>query len=1206
MRIQANLAALNTHNRMKANQTNLSKTLEKLSSGYQINRAADDAAGLTISENMRAQIRGLMRANLNAQDGLSYVETSDAVMQEAVQTVQRMRELTIQSLNDTLTKEDRMTIQKELNALKESINSMSEDTRYNGSLKAVETYHVDHAMLEGIRRFDGPVLIEPGINDALSFSANGETVSIAIPLGKYDSIEELADTMDTLLAGKKPTIVLSITDNRCLAAQVDQSLEIAQIKGAGSSLFFDYEIGNKPGMIIGTTDFSTGNGKLRITAGQNDKLSLYIGPTNRIQMTFPPGDYTRDEVIDFMNGYLQGTGAEAFAYGDKNISIASDTFSVTGLNGNMFKVDVHTSVLYDNVFYGNVSKSRSSFYGAAQIGSTVTLPDDSSFLISGRTRDNMPLDLTINLVGTGEGPKTFTQGELVQHIQNQVDAANLDVTVSIQSNRLHFQSNFWGANRNVAYRSSSSDDVAMALFNKITMLENPSSITQGADVAANVRGNYKDRSAMDITAANNELKVNVGGQPVTIMLDVDTQYTPQAMRDFLNQKFSDLGLNVNVSTAQYGAQTAFHLSSSTASIKLETSSALDTLFGGQAVQSARPTQGYDGPPVYPQEGTVGPPEIEKFPAKVLGVPVLSNSISVTEDDKTIRFTLNGTAHAIELTAGNYTQESFAQHVNVKLTGVGITASIENNRLLLTTESKGKGITLSNVSGVGMDLVQYSSLPLNTALTSQSIATVTGSITLGTKTLQAGSNTMTFDFLDQGTYVPVSLTIQPGSYSKDEMVTKLNDALNTLNLASKLKFQLSNGNMQLTALHAGSQNRINGLSGELYKDLFERTEHLSSPNNLAGYTSRQIEAYTVGRQELDSITEIFPSTNDVLTFDVAYRGSKHTIDVRIPPGSYTGNELATVFNQSMRQALQQKQLPEDLLVAQIWAPNSGQNVSNANKFVLTAPSKNDGRNDTGQTIIDGVRGSAAYSIFYQSNGVPKPSYVTGMKDLSNGLTITAGVNDQLSVDVNNQTYPLTFPPGEYDSETLLNVINNELSTKNTGLIASYSTGFLRLSYKENGIVPIDGFTGNARSSLFFNVAAKAAPDSLTLHIGANSTQNMKLQQAAFSDRMLGISTLYVGTRQSGEKALVRLDRAVGMLTDQLSTLGAVQNRLQHVLGVNQNTAENTTAAESKLRDADMAKEMMHYVKQNILSQSMQSMLSQAVKSPELVLQLVSGK
>src|SRR5690606_11893812 len=124
MRIHANLSAINTNNRMKSNQTELSKSLEKLSSGYKINRAADDAAGLTISEGMRAQIRGLNRAVLNAQDGLSYVYTSDSIVQEASQILQRMRELTIQSQKDTLADRDREAIQKEITALKESINNM--------------------------------------------------------------------------------------------------------------------------------------------------------------------------------------------------------------------------------------------------------------------------------------------------------------------------------------------------------------------------------------------------------------------------------------------------------------------------------------------------------------------------------------------------------------------------------------------------------------------------------------------------------------------------------------------------------------------------------------------------------------------------------------------------------------------------------------------------------------------------------------------------------------------------------------------------------------------------------------------------------------------------------------------------------------------------------------------------------------------------
>ncbi len=133
MRIQHNIAALNAHAKLGINQTAQSKNLEKLSSGYRINRAGDDAAGLAISEKMRGQIRGLNMANKNAQDGISLIQTAEGGLQETHDILQRMRELAVQSANGTYQDEvDRENINKEVNALKSEIDRISTSTHYNG------------------------------------------------------------------------------------------------------------------------------------------------------------------------------------------------------------------------------------------------------------------------------------------------------------------------------------------------------------------------------------------------------------------------------------------------------------------------------------------------------------------------------------------------------------------------------------------------------------------------------------------------------------------------------------------------------------------------------------------------------------------------------------------------------------------------------------------------------------------------------------------------------------------------------------------------------------------------------------------------------------------------------------------------------------------------------------------------------------------
>ena len=131
MRINTNVAAMNTYSRLTAANTAKSNSLAKLSSGSRINKAGDDAAGLAISEKMKSQIGGLTQAKRNAQDGISLVQTAEGALNESHSILERMRDLTVQGKNGTLTDEDRESINKELSALHQELTRISTDTEFN-------------------------------------------------------------------------------------------------------------------------------------------------------------------------------------------------------------------------------------------------------------------------------------------------------------------------------------------------------------------------------------------------------------------------------------------------------------------------------------------------------------------------------------------------------------------------------------------------------------------------------------------------------------------------------------------------------------------------------------------------------------------------------------------------------------------------------------------------------------------------------------------------------------------------------------------------------------------------------------------------------------------------------------------------------------------------------------------------------------------
>ena len=132
LRIQSNPEAMNAHRQLLGTSEKLQKSMERLSSGYRINRAADDAAGLAISEKLRGQISGIAQAMRNTQDAVSLVQTAEGALNEVHSMLQRVRELAVQYKNGTLSSDDRLAIQSEVGQLESEINRIGQQVEFNG------------------------------------------------------------------------------------------------------------------------------------------------------------------------------------------------------------------------------------------------------------------------------------------------------------------------------------------------------------------------------------------------------------------------------------------------------------------------------------------------------------------------------------------------------------------------------------------------------------------------------------------------------------------------------------------------------------------------------------------------------------------------------------------------------------------------------------------------------------------------------------------------------------------------------------------------------------------------------------------------------------------------------------------------------------------------------------------------------------------
>lgn len=195
LRIQNNVEALTAHRQLNSTTERLRKSMERLSSGYRINKAADDAAGLAISEKMRAQIRGLAQAQRNAQDAVSMVQTAESALSEVHEMLQRVRELAVQYHNGTLSAGNRASIQSEVDQLYSEIQRIAQSSQFNGI-----------SLLAG----NGSVTFQIGAND-------GEVISVS--------------TLDLVGALGTAPFSLSVTNTQDLT-EIDTALDVVSSQRA--------------------------------------------------------------------------------------------------------------------------------------------------------------------------------------------------------------------------------------------------------------------------------------------------------------------------------------------------------------------------------------------------------------------------------------------------------------------------------------------------------------------------------------------------------------------------------------------------------------------------------------------------------------------------------------------------------------------------------------------------------------------------------------------------------------------------------------------------------------------------------------------------------------------------------------------------------------------------------------------------------------
>lgn len=345
--INQNIAATNAYRNLSNTQNDLSKSLEKLSSGFRINRAADDAAGLAISEGLRSQIGGLKVAVRNAQDGTSVVQTAEGALNESTSILQRMRDLSVQASNDGgLSSDAKGNIQSEMTQLKSELSRIANTTQFNGT-----------KLLDG--NYTG--IFQVGANQ-------GETITVKVgqSMGaaglKVDGVDVTAATGAGALAGSTTTAAAASTAS---VATVDSGTDYTKVASWGSKLNGSISFGGNS-LDLGSVDVASGAavsdkvGALQAAANATFGTGKVTVAATAAGLTFtgtaPGATPTAQDLADATVSFTAATGAQmAIKTIDTAISTVSTVRANLGAVQNRFGYTVRNL----NVAVENLSASES-------------------------------------------------------------------------------------------------------------------------------------------------------------------------------------------------------------------------------------------------------------------------------------------------------------------------------------------------------------------------------------------------------------------------------------------------------------------------------------------------------------------------------------------------------------------------------------------------------------------------------------------------------------------------------------------------------------------------------------------------------------------------------------------------------------------------------------------------------------------------------
>ena len=1105
MRIYHNIPALYAYNSLNATNSALQKSIRTLSTGLRINSAADDAAGLAISEKMRLQINGLNMAVRNAQDGISMLQTAEGALSEVHSILQRMRELSVQAANDTLTQQDRQYIQLEIDQLKSEIDRTSTATQFNkkrlldgssaglwssndlatkayirGSLRQIDRFG-QKAAFEGNYKIQ--INAKPGQAEAMKtdvFTIKHKNVVMGASLNDQAGVSGLR--VDNLPAG---TYTVKTTSPQRHLAKGTNDLDFSAIGERSMSV----QLGSDPAITFSLTE------NVNNLEGLKDKLNAIAGITatienGRLKLTSDDGKKITlaeiglpDEAIKDIMGVGSETESRIELLGKKHA-----VWNPDALQNKELKVTVEGALA-----------------GAQK---TITIPGD----FSGTVQD---LASKMNELLRAEG---FTADDITA-LESEGAIKLVSKTGKITLD---------GAGREAIMGTGSPTT-------STTYLMGGTPPTQF---------NFKDPAGLgSAPGAPKTMTVEVDGTTTTITLD-------EVVRDIdtlvakLNEKFTAAGLDIKAQKDQSGKR--LELYSDSKEFKLGGAN-INTIMGaGAPTTSTKMTPGSEARLTGKYGFAEGTDLAALLGASVKDAQLKNNAsilfevMSVNKDSKSV--TLKATANVL------------------KPDGT-VTSVVKDNIVL----NEGAFYDLSKLLGLGDEGTD----PANAdgALELQLKAGQTKKFSVGNK--------FVYNVTKKATGADAQTVEISGTQTKT-WPFKWGDNVTDV----PLRFGLNASKVKEKELHFRNFY-LNSKNGTVYEgDIVLKTNatQMTKDKTLATFEAAYVGQVAKKDVHLRDLNKFWDSQGrfmltDPQTINIAQGDGKNTSITLYATDTLA--ELRSKLNGAIANGLGQARFA----------------VSHANSFVTFVEEGT--KQDYGLETVPGT-----FIIRSMVAGAAGRLSFSGDEDLIKAL----------SLNVVQEAKENAFTASIYDAHNGATVVNNVTVSGNQLIGVLHPNVDVEFDPMANIKVEWNEHLRNFELKKIdtpYETILHLVDNSTVFQVGANEGEDVAIDIGNMSADALGVTRVIVTDRTSAARAISILDNAIAKVSTQRAKIGAFQNSLEHTVTNLTTTGTNLTAAESRIRDADMSQEMLNFTKLQILSQSGTAMLAQANQLPQTVLSLIRG-